>query len=153
MLVYISILTLVSGGALTMLFSLGDQINTARADRLLSESAQTTLERMLGDIRAADAVDTFGSTLEVTPGTLSLTQGASTTAYTISGSAIVVSDDGNVIGPLTDDHISVDKLRFYRYDNGTTELARVIMQLTATVGDISVTRTFEAAATLRGSYE
>lgn len=152
-LVYIAILVIVSGGALTMLFSLTDQINTGRAERIVRSSAEVTLERMLGDIRAADTIDTFYSTLETSPGALTLLDGATTTDYAVVGGVIEVTEDGSVVGPLTDDRVTVDSLIFYHYDNTFTEMVRTVLTLSATVGDATVTRTFEAAAVLRGSYE
>jgi len=153
MLVYIAILTIVSGGALTLLFSLTDQINAGRAQRLVSSSAQTALERMLTEVRSADAVDAVNSTLEVSSGVLALDREASTTALTLSAGTVMLSSDGVIQGPLTSENVSVDELRFYHYDNTNTELVRVVLTLSATVGDTSITRTFNAAGVLRGSYD
>lgn len=153
MLVYISILTLVSGGALTLLFSLGDQINAARAERLLSHSAQTALERMLYDIKEADYADIFLSDFDVTPGVLRVVQVASTTEFSVAANTLYYAKDDVNQGPLTDDRVSVDSLYFYHYDNSVTELVRIAMTLTVTVGETTITRTFNAATTLRGSYD
>jgi prepilin-type N-terminal cleavage/methylation domain-containing protein len=153
MLVYIAILTIVSGGALTLLFSLTDQINAGRAQRLVSSSAQTALERILTEVRSADSVDGLTSTLEVSPGVLVLERGASTTAVALSAGTVLLSSDSIVQGPLTSGDVSVDELRFYHYDNTNTEMVRVRLTLSATVGDTSITRTFNAAGVLRGSYD
>lgn len=153
MLVYISLLVIVSGGALTVLFSMSDQISEGRAQRTLTQSAQVALERMLAEIRVADLVDLPSSTLVTSPGTLVLTQGASSTAFQVSGGVITMTTDGVSQGQLTADAVSVDALRFYHYDNGTTELVRIDLTLTATSGAAAVTRTFEAATVLRGSYD
>lgn len=153
MLVYVAILMIVSSGALSLLFSLTDQINTGRAERIVSHSAEVTLERMLGDIRGSVAVNLFSSTLESTPGVLTVETAATSTQFSVSSGAIVVEENGTIIGPLTDDRVTVDSLIFYRYDNSVTEMVRVAMTLSATVGEATVTRNFEAGAVLRGSYE
>lgn len=152
-LVYLAILVTVSGGALTMLFSLTDNINSGRSERLVTNSATIALERMLSDIRGADLVDTFYSTFDTNPGALTLIDGASTTAYSVVDGAIVIAKDGVTVGQLTNEQVTVDALRFYHYDNLQTEMVRILMTLTGVVGDATTTRTFEAASVLRGSYE
>lgn len=153
MLVYIAILTLVSGGALTLLFSMGDQINQGRAERLIANSAQTAMERMLSEIRTADLVDIYYSTLETSPGELTLTQGSSTAAFSVSSSTLYYSQDGVVISKLTPEQTTVDSLIFYHYVNTNTELVRIVMTLSASIGDTDITRTFDTATVLRGSYD
>lgn len=153
MLVYVAILGMVSGGALTLLFSMGDQINQGRVERLMTNTAYTALERMLHEIRAADLVDIYYSTLESSPGVLTLTQSASSTEFSVSSSTLFFAVDSVNQGPLTSEKVSVDDLRFYHYDNGVTELVRIGLTLTAEVGDVTLTRDFEAATVLRGSYD
>jgi len=153
MLVYVAVLMLVSTGSITLLLTLADNVERQQANQLVTRSAHSALERMLKDIRAANTVDTFYSTLETSPGVLVLTAGATTTEYSLTGGQIVLGVNGTTVGPLTEERVSVDGVSFYRYDNTITELVRVELTLSATIGESTVTETFNAAATLRGSYE
>lgn len=154
MLVYISILVLVSGGALTLLFSLSDRMAEQRANQLVTRASESALERILNEIRTADSVDVFYSTLESTPGVLTLVDGATTTEFSLSGNTVVMEVNGGVQAPLTDERVSVGSLRFFMYDNTVTEMVRVVLTLSATSSDATtITKTFTTGATLRGSYD
>lgn len=153
MLVYVAVLMLISAGSITLLLTLADNVERQQANQLVTRSAQSTLERMLKDIRGADAVDTFYSALETSPGVLVLTADATTTEYSLTGGQIMLEVDGTVLGPLTEENVTVEGVTFFRYDNSLTELVRVELTLSATVGESTVTETFNASATLRGSYE
>ncbi len=153
MLVYIFILMIVVGASLQILLLLDDRILAHRADQRLIHSGQSTLEHILDSVRNADTVDQFYSTFATNPGTLVLMQGATTTQYERVGNQIEVTVNGTSEGMLTDDAVTVTELRFFSYDNSTTELVRVELTLSANAGEAVVTKTFNASATLRGSYE
>jgi len=152
MLVYMSLLIIISGVGVLMLISLSDSFQHQKLDQLLLRNGSVVLERMLSDIRNAQDVDAFYSTFVSTPGVLTLLSGTSTTAYTVSGGTLFLSVDG-VQTQVTDNTISVEELRFYSYDNLETEMVRVQLQLSATRGSSTRTRIFNAGAVLRGSYE
>lgn len=153
MLVYVSVLVIVSTAAVSFLIALSGQVAQQRAHALVDHAAQTAFERMTQDIRGADAVDTTYSTLTSTPGVLTLISGATTTKYTLqSGTLDVARNSGSAI-PLTDGTVTVNSLRFFEYSNSNTDLVRVVISLSATVHNVTVTRTFTTSATLRGSYE
>lgn len=153
MLVYISILVIVAGGALTLLFSLEDRMTENRAHQLVAQAGKNTLERMLSDIRAADTVDTLSSTFEVSPGVLEVVNASNTARYAVASGSVLLTVDGQNVGRLTDERVSIDQLRFYHYNTGETELVRAELSVTATVRDATVSRTFTAGAVLRGSYD
>lgn len=148
MIVYIAILTLIAAGVVTALFALDDLLAKYRAEQLVFRSATTALERMLHDIRAAESVSAADPT---NPGSVTLSYDGSSRAYSLSGGAVLLTKDGSDVGTLTEEGVTVSELRFYDYAS-TTEFVRVQMTLSATVGESTVTRTFNSGATLRGSY-
>lgn len=153
MLIYISILVLVSGGALTVLFDLTDHLNRSRSERLMVNTAQTVLERMLTEIRISGAVDEPNSTLGSSPGALSLLQpGTTTVNFEMNGGVLRVERDDVDLGALTDS-VVVDSLVFHHYENPLTEMVGIELTLSAVVGGATTTRTFNTAAVLRGSYD
>lgn len=148
MIFYIALLTLVTTASVLLLFSLEDMFAKYRAEQLVYRSATTALERMLFDIRNAESVVTSNSPFP----SLSLTKESNTTQYVVGSGGILLRENGVNTGLLTDDDVSVTSLNFFGYSD-TTELVRVEMTLSATVGQSTVERTFNAGAVLRGSYE
>jgi type II secretory pathway pseudopilin PulG len=153
MLVYVAVLIIVMGGSLTLLFSLSDRIQEQRANQLVVHAAQTTLEHMLLHIRNGDAVDILNSTLTANPGELTIINGATTTSYALVSNQVELVQNSTPLGSLTNENVTVQQLRFFRYDNGDTEMVRIVLTLSAQVGETIVTKTFNAGGTLRGSYE
>lgn len=154
MLVYVGILSIVLGSALTAIFSFSDQISRSRANRLVLNAGETALERILTEARLSTAVDVPNSDLGTHPGVLTLTKDTSTTmSFALSSGVLEVLENGVSQGPLTPDTVIIDNVEFRHFDNGFTELVAVDMTLSATSGEFTSTRNFNAAVVLRGSYE
>jgi len=153
MLVYIALLTIISTSSIALLFSLDDMFAENRANQLVTRGGTIAMERMLYDIRSADIVDTFNSTLQSTPGVLTLTRGTTTTEFSKVNGAVNVEVNNVTVGPLTNSSVSVDELRFFMYSNLVTEAVRIKLTLSVTVGETTVTETFYGGTVLRGSYE
>jgi len=149
MVVYIAVLILIVVGSITLLFGLEDMFSKYRAEQLVFRSSTTALERILHDIREASTVDAFSYGGE---GSLTLTVAGDTIVYATSSDAIHRTENGTDQGAITDEAVSVTELRFYGYAS-TTELARIEMTMSAAVGETTISRTFNAGAVLRGSYE
>ena len=152
MLVYMALLVLISTAAVASLVSMSDLFQQQKAQQMVTRNATVVLERFLSDVRNASSVDQFTSTLISNPGELTLAQGATTTNYSIVGGTIETDVNGSV-SSLTDSSVTIDQLRFYVYDNTTTEFARIVLTLSATAGAVTHTETFNVGAVLRGSYE
>lgn len=148
MIVYVAILALVSAVSVQLIFSLNDMIAKYRAQQLVFRSATTALERVLYDVRDAESVSSYSYT---SPGSLTLSGGSDTMAYGTVSDVLRVTQGGVDLGPLTEDGVVVGELRFYAYSD-VTDMVRVKMTLSATVGKSTVTRTFYAGGVLRGSY-
>jgi len=152
-LVYIAVTVLVSYAGVTTFLSLNTVLIRNQTERTLGHSANVSLERMVRDIRSAVSVNVGGSTLGTSPGVLALSQGATTTTFSVSGGNVVVAVNGTNLGPLTSDAVTVQNLTFTRYVATTTEMVRVALTLSANSKAASTTRTFYTSAVLRGSYE
>lgn len=148
MIVYIAVLVLVGVASVSAILSLDDLFARYRAEQLVFRSAHTALERLLHDIREAETVVSASSNAD---GSLSLSGPSGTVSYATSSDALHVSIDSVDQGALTDAGVTVTELRFYSY-SGVTEFARVEMTLQSSFGSVVVEETFNAGATLRGSY-
>ena len=152
MMVYLALLIVISISAVMALISFSDALQSYRTNQLLVRNGIAVLERFQTDVRSAQDVDMLNSTLGVSPGALRVLTGATTTDFAIGGSVITVATNG-VPQALTADTVTIDGLEFYVYDNLTTQMVRMQVTLTATVGVTTRTQTFNTAAVLRGSYE
>lgn len=153
MLVYLAVLIILAGGALTLVFLLGEQFAQLRTDQLVTKSAQATLENMLYTVRTSDTVSLAYTTLQTNPGALYLIQGTTTHQYALVGGRVVYTKNAIAQGPLTSDRVRVDELRFFAYDNANTQMVRIELSLTAVLANATTTKTFSSSATLRGSYD
>lgn len=152
MLVYVSLLVVISTAAVASLISMSDSFQQQKARQLVTRNATVVIERLLSDIRSAGDVDQLNSTLESSPGELTLLRASTTTSYAVSSGVLEVSVNG-ASSAVSDSAVTIDSLRFYVYDNTVTEMVRVEITLSATAGLVTHTQTFNAGAVLRGSYE
>lgn len=153
MLVYMAVLVLIAGALVTTFLSLNTVLLRNATERTLTHAATVSLERMVRDMRSADTVNTGLSTLGTSPGTLALTDGATTTRFYISSGRLVVSVNGVELGPLTPEEVTVEDLIFQRYVGATTEMVRASLTLSVSSKAASSTRTYYGSGVLRGSYE
>ena len=153
MLVYLGILAVVSGGSVTLLFSLDSIISQHRAQQLIARNATTALERALYEVRASDTVNTGSSVLGSSPGTLTLTSGATTTTFTLASGVMKVQTNAGAANALTSSEVSVTNLKFERLTNTRTEMVRIYITLSATVGHQTVSESFTSSSVLLNSYD
>lgn len=153
MLVYIALLVVVTTAALALLLNFTDAFTRYRAEKILVRQLHEATERMVYDIQNAAAVNTVGSTFDVSPGTLMLDRVGSSVTYTLSSGAITVAEDANPAVVQTSDAVTVSDLTFSHLTNARTEMVRVSVTGSVTVGDYTATETFETSAVIRGSYE
>jgi len=152
-LIYISILVLVSVAGVTTLISFSDILADQKTNRLLTQTAHTALERMVREVRNAESVDVLGSTLEDRNGVLELDTPNGAVLFSESGGALELAVGSDPAVTLVDGDVTVDGLWFYHYPNSETELVRIKLSVTATTGERSKSAEFYAGAVLRGSYE
>jgi type II secretory pathway pseudopilin PulG len=148
--VYMGILMLVSAGSVTLLLSLQNQVYRYQANQALTRNATSILERAMFDIRGADTVSS--GTFNSNPGALTLLNGATSTAYTVSSGNLNVSVNGGAPAPLTGNAVSATNVVFNQYDNGVSKAIRLSLTLQTTVRGVTVTETFTDTGVLLSSY-
>jgi Tfp pilus assembly protein PilW len=152
-LIYVAVTVLVSlAGVLTYL-SLDSALLRHATERSVNHAAQVALERISRELHSASTVDTLSSVLGVSPSVLVLDAGATTTMFSVTGSTLMLTQNGVVLGPLTSDSVIVEDFTVNRYVGTSTELVRVGITLSAETKAASTTRTYYTSAVLRGSYE
>ena len=147
MLVYIALLSLLSGALITTFLSLDMTLVRNKTERALTQDAQVAMEHMLYKIREADeVVDATGSTLEI-DGVYGTTQ------YFLTAGQIIVEDDTGATSTLTSSDVTVQALSFEHYIGDNTDLVMIEMTLSSVTKAASSTRTYNTSAVLRNSYE
>jgi len=157
MVLYIGIMAIISVLAMQSLFVMIRAFTNIRVMQDLNSSAATAVERMAFEIRSAYDVDTGNSTLGTNPGMLALlttdSGGSNTTAgFSIVSDTLRVSEGGVDAGALTAPNIVVDSLIFNSIITTNSEAVKIQIQLSATRGNTTETKTFYDTIILRGSY-
>lgn len=153
-LTYIAILLVVTAGSLSVLFDLDEFIFQLRVQDELFTSGTATMERILTELRQAEAVvlaeSEFASS---TAGALGLDNGATITVFSLASSSILVEVDGEEQGAITGSNVTVEGFTVYRYTLTKGELVRVKLKLSSSIDDFEETLTLYGAATIRGAYD
>ncbi|MEK7642331.1 MAG: hypothetical protein AAB392_00845 [Patescibacteria group bacterium] len=154
--IYSVILLLVLFAITTTLGSLTSSHREALVNRLVQSSGSVAMEKMMREIRSAEAVNLGSSSLGVSPGALSLTGINEQTPYSVSfnlgGGILQVTKDGGSPGNLTSSATTITELIFERLTNSNSEGVRVTLEIQATVGNKTKTLELTDFAVLRGSY-
>ncbi len=154
MLIYVSILAILSGVIVNMLISMTSTYRTVVAIRIAEDSGTSAMERMTRDIRAASSLDLGASDLGTSNGRLSLiaTSGAvsTTTLFYLDEGRLKVDINGTFLGPLTLSKGRVTSIVFRHLDNGITSAVKIDMTVEGQVGTVVKTKNFHSTVVLRG---
>lgn len=157
-LIYTSILAIVSIVVINSYIITIGSFNQTRSSRDLLESGNLSMERISREIRQAGSVDIANSTLNSTPGILKLNGiDSSNNAYTIKfqvvGSALNIYQNDVLIGNLVGSNISITNLIFRKITTeGTKEAVKIEMTLQDDRSQSLRNENFYDTVILRGGY-
>lgn len=150
---YVAIVVLVAISSVTFLLSLEDVLARQQAERLVRNTAEVALERILFEARQSEEVDLGQSTLSASSSVLVLNRGAGTVRFEVATGTLYLYENSVLSGPLTPPEVEVSDFYVYRYDNGRTESLRIVTNLSAMVASSTISERLEGGITLRGSYD
>lgn len=153
MLVYMSVTVVIAGAVVTSFLTLYTTIARNQIQKELNEAAQTSLERIVREVRQSTAIQTGASTFGTSPGVLTLTNGATTTMFSVVNGRLTLTQNGTVLGPLTANGVTITELTFRRYTNSVADLVRVKLTVAVQGREASSTETFYTSSLLRKMYE
>lgn len=153
MIIYLSVLIILTGAAVSAIISLNSVFERNKAERILTNAGTAVVERFARDVRDAKTVNTMLSTLAASSSVLVLTNGATTTTYKVTNGAVALDVSGVAYGALTPASVQVKNFTIVRYHGATSDLVRLRLDIASTGRYASTTKTFYTAAVLRGSYE
>lgn len=151
--VYVAIIALILVAVVNLLLSFSSATAKIKNTRTISISAQTTLDRVLQEARAAQRVVFSDSVFNMSPGVLKLEGigGSPTTTFSVvSGRIQIVQGSAPVF--LTGGRATVDSLIFRIATTSISESVKIELQVSAGSGNTKVAKNFYTSAVLRGSY-
>lgn len=150
-LVYLSILLIVSVGGILLILSLDDVIQEYKIETALYRSATNVLEQVAVEIREGESLDLGNSVIAIAgAGKLTIENGGVDTTFEQVGNELLLSVDGVQQGNLLSEPVTVSDFTVYSYQNAVGTMVRVKLRLSATIGSTTKTMTFYDGAVIRG---
>ncbi|KKW13873.1 MAG: hypothetical protein UY54_C0026G0006 [Parcubacteria group bacterium GW2011_GWA2_50_10b] len=155
--IYIFIFALLSGVMASALFSITRSYAIIESSVTLETTAETALERIVRETRNSLSIDAVESVLGSSPGTLVLNTtdengAAATLAFSLSGEAVRVKENGIDIGPLSSGKARVTRLLFTPVNTVNSSAVRIEMVVESGQDANYKSKIFHTSAVLRGSY-
>lgn len=154
--IYATILLLVLSAIIAMLGSLTSSHRRAMVNRLVESSGAVAMEKMMREIKSAEAVNLGLSSLGTNPGVLALSGIEGGVAYSIvfdtSLGILRISKDGEPAGNLTSSAVTVTDLVFEHIVNDNSEGVHITLELEAVYGNEIKSLRLTNFAVIRGSY-
>ena len=154
--IYIAILAVLAVTFISLLFTMTRAYVNFRLTRDIVSSSSLALERMIGEIRRAEAVN-VSSALNIPLGQLVLdttdNSGSATTMdFFLSNGVLMIKEGSGAAASTTSARVTVDNLVFRQINTPKSSAMKVEMTLSASRGEVTRTEKFYATAVLRGSY-
>ncbi len=156
-LVYIVLFVIMSTLVVSMLLTMSKSFSEIRANRDLSRSGTSVMERIEREIQNAESIDSANSTLGSSPGVLTLnghdSSGvARTVKFDVTSNKLHVYENGADQGVLSSDPTTVSSLIFQSITTTKGSGVKVSLTLTDVRGSQTRSESFYTTVTLRGSY-
>lgn len=155
--VYIGIFAFLSIAVINSFITVLGSFSNSKTNRDLLQSGSVAMERLSREIRQAKTINLANSVFNSSPGTLELNSTDSLGASTVirfytSGGALNMSQDGNLIGNLLSQKISVGSIVFRRITNTNSDAIKIELNLIDTRTNSNNTASFYNTIILRGTY-
>lgn len=156
-LVYIVLFVIMSTLVVSMLLTMSKSFSEIRANRDLSRSGTSVMERIEREIQNAESIDTGNSTLGTSPGVLMLNGHdsggvARTVRFVIASGALRVYENDVDQGVISADPTTVTSLIFQSITTAKGTGVKVSLTLSDARGTQTRSESFYTTAALRGSY-
>lgn len=157
MVIYVLLLTFITGIIVQMLVAVGGVYRNIKLTRELESSGTIVMENILRESRNASSVVVDDSVLGTSPGILKIAgideSGANyTIVYDVFSAAVRISKDGEPPVALTSSSITVSSLIFRNVNSGNSEGVRIELEVSEVAGLVSKSKKFYGFTVLRGSY-
>jgi len=156
-LIYVSIISVILVVIINALYSLSKSYRTIRSTVAIESSAVTSLDRIVREIHNALSVDDAQSTLNTSPGVLTLNtkddDGVNLTVqFFVTNQVVHIRENGVDIGPLSDSYARVTNLVFRSITTSQSRAIKIEMTIESGQDTSYKSKKFYSTAVLRGSY-
>lgn len=156
-LLYVAIFSVMSVISMNTLFQAIKSFDALRISRDINDSSVGIMERLTRDIKGSTSVDLANSTLNISPGRLTLsTVSASGTPvvveYYVSSSTLRYKEGGVDKGSLMSAKTAIDALVFRYINSGSTIGIKIELHLSSTRGGVTAVDHFYDTVLMRGTY-
>ncbi len=157
MIVYITILSFLVAVIVSLLSGIMTSEKRFVASKNIQISMVTALDRLTREIRQAESVNVSGSTLNTSPGILSLNTTddsgtAKTILFSLNGGVMHVVENSVDQGPITERTVQITSLIFNHITASSSNAVRIRMTAESGQGQAYKSETFYSTIVLRGSY-
>ena len=156
--VYFSILTVISVLVVGNIFSLFKSYNTVRANQEIEYNAINILDKLTRDTRDAAFVNTSDSSFSVAQGAVSLniasttdSTASNTAKFYLTGGKLKYKKDGVDFGNLSTNNVTVSNFKIYYISATSTEAIKVELgiDITPHLNSTTITKNFYTTIQLR----
>ncbi len=157
MLFYVVILSCALLAVLQTLIVLTRSYGILKNVQSIEQESAFSLERLVREVRNANAIDDAGSTFGATPGKLLLNSTdvsgiARTVEFSVVNGSLSLKESGVVTGVLTSSSTAVTSLVFRKITTARSKGVKIEMTLTSGTSTSARTENFYITAVLRDSY-
>ncbi len=155
--VYLGLLIVLLVAIIDSTVLLAKNYRNVKAVRSIENSAISSMDRMVREIRNAKSIDGAQTTYNSSPGSLKLnttdTSGtAQTLRFYLSGGKVIMERNGISIGQLTTSNAVVSSLIFRAISTSTSDAIKIEISIESGTTTSYVTKNFYETAILRNSY-
>lgn len=159
MVIYIAILSVIVVLVASSVLAMSKSLSSIQASRKINNFAETSIERIVREIRFANSVDVSGSTFGVNPGTLKLNtinpidELSTTVEFYQSGTNLMIKEGLGAPEDITPSSLSVTDLKFYDVVvPGVSEAIKIEIEVKSTSIFGDKTEKFYNTVVLKRSY-
>ncbi|MES3005076.1 MAG: type II secretion system protein [Patescibacteria group bacterium] len=146
MIIYVTILSIVSVVLVNTLLSFTGSYKQLQALRAVDRSAMDVMEKFSRSIRSSTSIDIGGSSFGANPGVLVLveTDGlvSTTTRFYLENQVVKMDVNGVYYGPLSLGVADVTSLVFRKTDSDSTSAIKIEMTVSANIGGVTKQKNF-----------
>lgn len=156
-LIYTAILVLLMSVVVSTLLAISRSYRTLSAAQQVESAAESSLDRMLREVRGARSIDVSQSTFGASPGQLMLnktnTDGSTTTVqFFLSSQSLHIKKAGVDMGPLNATSSKIANLIFRQITTTHSQAVKIELTIESGQGPSYRSKLFYGTAVLRGSY-
>ncbi len=150
--IYVAIFMFVSVGSIAVVFTSQELLAQYQVRQSLFVTSTTIMERVLMEVREADATVPAESAFATSTGALALETASGTKQFLLEDNRLTFSDEEGEQTTLQPDSVEVTDFFVEHYTHDGGEFVRISLAVFTAQQDYSETYTLRGGAVIRGSY-